>query len=347
MAVSVDIRKRLGSFELKVSFQTEGGVHGLLGASGCGKSLTLLCIAGVMKPDSGRIEVDGRVLFDSGRGIDLPPQKRSVGLLFQNYALFPNMTLEENLRAALHAKGRSRDGEAVGAMLRRFHLQGLENHYPVQLSGGQQQRAALARILLSGPELLMLDEPLSALDSYLRRQTELELMEVFESFGGSILFVSHSRGEVRRLCRSVTVIDSGFGRGSVSVRELFEAPRTLSQAMAAGWENYSRVRKIGEGRLLAEDWGFELAVPDIPADSRYAAVRARSLHLSVEPGLNAIPVKILRTVADINCTAILAAPAEGGEGMAVLRAEAETFPPFEGEKAYLNFPPGSLLFLGS
>ena len=172
MSVNVDIKKRLGDFHLQINFEAADIVHGLLGASGCGKSMTLRCIAGVVTPDRGHIEVNGRVLFDSEKRINLTPQQRKVGLLFQNYALFPNMTVEGNLLAALRGQERETAKKKVAEMIRRFRLEGLERHKPSQLSGGQQQRTALARILLTEPEILMLDEPLSALDSYLRWQTD-------------------------------------------------------------------------------------------------------------------------------------------------------------------------------
>ncbi|MBQ7529828.1 ATP-binding cassette domain-containing protein [bacterium] len=345
MAITVDIKKRLGKFDLEVNFKATDGVHGLLGASGCGKSVTLLCIAGVVKPDSGYIEIDGRVLFDSSKKIDLIPQKRKVGLLFQNYALFPNMTVKENLRAALHANPKINKDEAIKEMIRRFHLQGLENHRPVQLSGGQQQRTALARILLSEPKLLMLDEPLSALDSYLRHQTELELMEVFDSFKGTILFVSHSCGEVRRLCKSATVIDSGRSEGSLPVEKFFEYPQTISQAITAGWQNYSHVKKIDEHRLLAEDWGFELTFSHIPENCQYVAIRAHHLQLTDRPGENTLPVKILRTVTDINFTTLILSAQENSTNNGHLRLETDSFQQNTDKNTYLHIPSESVIFL--
>lgn len=202
MSLYVDVKKDLGGFCLSINFEAEQEVMGILGASGCGKSMTLRCIAGVVKPDQGRIVLNGRTLFDWEKGINLPPQKRHVGLLFQNYALFPNMTVKKNLMMGLKAveKDKKKAEAAVEEMIGRFYLTGLENHRPSQLSGGQQQRAALARILLTKPELLMLDEPFSALDGYLRWKLELELMDILKEFDGPTLFVSHSRDEIYRLC---------------------------------------------------------------------------------------------------------------------------------------------------
>ena len=169
MSVSVNIKKKYGDFCLDVAFEGGNEVLSLLGASGCGKSLTLRCIAGIETPDEGKIIINGVTVFDSEKRIDLKPQKRRVGMLFQNYALFPNMTVEENILCGLEGlrdkkERKARCKEAVSA----FQLEGLEKHLTHQLSGGQQQRVALARMLVSEPEILLLDEPFSALDSHLR-----------------------------------------------------------------------------------------------------------------------------------------------------------------------------------
>ena len=202
MSLQAELEKDFGDFKLCVKFDTADRVMGILGASGCGKSMTLRCIAGIVEPDKGRIVLDDTVLFDSEKNINLPPQKRHVGLLFQNYALFPNMTVRQNLMTGIrpYEKDKKKASDAVECMIEKFCLTGLENHRPSQLSGGQQQRVALGRILLSRPRLLMLDEPFAALDGYLRWQLELELKDIMEEFGGSTLFVSHSRDEIYRIC---------------------------------------------------------------------------------------------------------------------------------------------------
>ena len=191
--LTVDIKKKLDNFILDVQFETDREILALLGASGCGKSMTLKCIAGIAKPDEGRIVLNGRVLFDSDKGINLSPQKRRVGYLFQQYALFPNMTVEKNIAAGCMEKNRERKKALVSEKIEKMHLSGLEHKYPSQLSGGQQQRVALARILINDPELLLLDEPFSALDSFLKWQLEMELSDDLKEFGRGALFVSHSK----------------------------------------------------------------------------------------------------------------------------------------------------------
>ncbi len=194
---SVSIQKRLGSFQLQVDFSVSGGVLGILGPSGCGKSMTLRSIAGIVTPDSGRICFGDRVFYDSGEKICLRPQKRRVGYLFQNYALFPNMTVEENIGAGLKpgrfGQRTQKQREIISRMVKQFRLEGLEKRYPGQLSGGQQQRVALARILAYEPDALLLDEPFSAMDAYLREELRLELQRTLKEYEGVTILVTHDR----------------------------------------------------------------------------------------------------------------------------------------------------------
>ena len=208
MELEVKIRKKLRGFDLAVEFSVRDEVLALLGASGCGKSMTLKCIAGIEKPDEGQIRLNGRTLFDSEKGVNLAPQKRRVGYLFQDYALFPNMTVAENI--TFSARGTKEEKrKLLERELARFSLAGLEDSYPKELSGGQKQRTAFARILASDAELLLLDEPFSALDSYLRWQLELELLHLFDDYGRAAILVSHDRGEAYRLADHIAVLNRG------------------------------------------------------------------------------------------------------------------------------------------
>ena len=251
----VDIRKKLGDFQLEAAFETGAEPLALLGASGCGKSVTLRCIAGILRPDEGRITLDGRVLFDSAARIDLPPQQRRAGYLFQQYALFPNMTVRGNLLAVLRGKP-NRDTLAEDA-LRRFRLEAVADLRPRQISGGQQQRCALARILLTDPRMILLDEPLSALDSYLKYQLELELAAVMDDFPGPILWVTHDRGEAWRNCPNVCVLEGGKASPVQPMRRLFHAPGTESAARLSGCKNFTPAPAEG-GLVRLPDWGVAL-----------------------------------------------------------------------------------------
>ena len=297
--LEVTIKKKLGSFRLDVCFTAQNEIFALLGASGCGKSMTLKCIAGIEKPDEGRIVLDGRVLFDSKSCIDLPPQQRRVGYLFQSYALFPHMTVRQNIAAGIHHISKAERKKKVEEKIKSFYLDGLAEQYPHQLSGGQQQRVALARILASEPQLLLLDEPFSALDNYLRWQLEQELQATLESFPGTTLFVSHSRDEVFRLSNTVCLINNGKSEDPMPVRELFAHPQTLSAALLSGCKNYSRVTVEGPRRLFATDWGTMLSTAeDIPPEIRYAGIRAHYVQQK-NGGENLVSCRILRMVEDV------------------------------------------------
>ena len=280
MSLVVDIEKRLGPFRLDVDFETDAGeVLALLGASGSGKSMTLKCIAGIEKPDRGKIILNGRTLFDSEKRVDLPPQKRRVGCLFQQYALFPHMTVYENIRAG--ARRRPDAENAVAEKIAALRLTGLEDKRPHELSGGQQQRVALARILVNGPEALLLDEPFSALDSYLRWELELELADTLAGFTGPSVFVSHSREEVFRLCSQVCVLSDGRSEGKRGAAELFAHPETRAACLLSGCKNLSRVTPLGNGRVAAGDWGIELDTgAEELEDIAHIGVKSRHVRLA-------------------------------------------------------------------
>lgn len=311
MSIQVSIKKNFGSFVLDVNFEAKNEVMALLGASGCGKSMTLKCIAGVVCPDEGRIVVNGVTLFDSKERINLSPQKRRVGLLFQNYALFPNRTVEQNILPVLSlGKRKENIKERFRALIRQFHIEGLENHYPAQLSGGQQQRVALARIMASDPSIIMLDEPLSALDSYLRWQLEEELARALEGFEGTTLYVSHNRDEVFRICRSVCVMSEGRTERVRSLPELFESPDTLAAALLSGCKNYSRAERIDEHTVRALDWNSNFkCTAKLAENIEYIGVRTHDISLcGVGEGGNVLFCKVLRVTQDVFSTIVNVLP---------------------------------------
>ena len=274
MALSVDIEKKLSDFTLDCKFTAGDETLAILGASGCGKSMTLKCIAGVETPDRGRIVLDGNVLFDSEKKINLPARLRKTGYLFQNYALFPNMTVEQNIACGIR-KNKKEKNETVKEKIAAFYLNGLDKQYPSQLSGGQQQRVALARMLSGEPRLIMLDEPFSALDSFLRWQLEQVIFKVQESFRGSILFISHNRDEVYRLCDRIVAMDSGKTQPAADKKDFFTDPQTLAAALLSGCKNFSRAEKTGDYTLFAADWNVALlSARPVPDDLRYVGFRA-------------------------------------------------------------------------
>ena len=293
MSLKLDIRKDLGSFRLNVKLEAESGVTCLLGASGCGKSMTLKCIAGIERPDEGRIELDGRVLFDSEEKIDLPPQQRRVGYLFQNYALFPNMTVRQNILCGLCRESeRAVKENRLREMLTMLQLEGLENRKPHQLSGGQQQRAALARILVSDPQLLLLDEPFSALDAHLRDSLKLELRNMLKSFGREVLMVTHSREEAYDLSSRIAVMDHGHLLALKPTKELFADPGSVQAAILTGCKNIVPARKAGEFEVEVPDWGLRLKTEKHVEDG-LRAVGVRAHYFNPSTPHNRFPVRFV------------------------------------------------------
>lgn len=260
--LSVEIHKNLGRFQLNIAFESRLRRLGILGASGCGKSLTLKSIAGIEEPDTGTIAVGDRILFDRQKRISLRPQERRVGYLFQNYALFPNMTVAQNIAAGL--KGSKAEKKIrVDEMTEKFQLRGLEGHVPGQLSGGQQQRVALARIMAYEPEMILLDEPFSALDVHLRDKMQRELMEMLKEYPGFVILVSHSRDEIYRMSEEVLILDDGKIVGQGNTKQVFLDPGSVAAARLTGCKNIVETEKTKEGNLYVQEWGMTLPMHKI------------------------------------------------------------------------------------
>jgi molybdate transport system ATP-binding protein len=319
MSLSVDIKKQLGGFSLDVAFKAENEILGLLGASGCGKSVTLRCIAGIIKPDEGHIELDGQVFFDSEKKINLSPQKRRVGYLFQQYALFPNMTVAQNIASAIRDKASKQ--LITSKLLDTYQLKNVASSRPAQLSGGQQQRAALARILASDPEILLLDEPFSALDSFLKAQLEQELKDTLDFFSGNVIWVSHDRDEVFRNCGRICVLDDGKSQAVVTPDDLFYNPRTLSAAKLSGCKNV--VSAIPHDNFVEIPcWNIKLNCAR-SAGNEISAVGLRSHHITFADNKNdnAIQCSVVRSMDNVFSTIIILRPLNSPPASPTLRME--------------------------
>lgn len=290
MSLSVHIKKVIGKFHLAVDFEHENGITGILGASGCGKSMTLKCIAGIVKPDEGSIVLNGRVLFDSEQKINLKPQERNVGYLFQNYGLFPNMTVEQNVLCGLNKeKDKSAKKKKLEEMLEMMELSNQRKLFPHQLSGGQQQRCALARIMVSEPELLLLDEPFSALDSYLREQLQIQIRRLLVDFGKDVLMVSHSRDEVYYLCNQAAVIHQGKIINYGNTKAVFSNPKSKPAAILTGCKNIADAYKTGDYEVFVPDWGIHLQTK-APVGDDLCAVGLRAHYFNPKAKENVYPV---------------------------------------------------------
>ncbi|MDO4803503.1 MAG: ATP-binding cassette domain-containing protein [Lachnospiraceae bacterium] len=372
MSLYVDIEKKLGDFQLKVSFEANDGIFALLGASGCGKSMTLKCIAGIERPDRGRIVLGGRVLFDSEQGINLKPQERRAGYLFQQYALFPNMTVRQNIRCGVRrvdSGGRLKSGivcrfrrkknqrvdscgplesgsasrfrrkenqrvdscgspesgivcwlrrkmclrgdgvsgnaltseRQIDAMIRALRLDGTEDRKPGQLSGGQQQRVALARILINEPDVVMLDEPFSSLDSHLRFSLERDVRHLMQEYGKVVLLVSHDRDEVFRMADHVAIMDDGRIETVGSRYSVFMDPKTVRGAFLTGCKNVTECRPVSFDSVRADAWGLTLDTGRDVTGKFHVGIRMHDVHIREssgqirkDRGLSAIPDSVLK-----------------------------------------------------
>lgn len=280
MALLVNIKKKFQDFKLEVSFETANGILGIIGASGAGKSMTLRYIAGLDKPDSGQIILNKRVLYDSEKGINISVKNRKTGILFENYALFPHMTVEQNIGFGLDTLTSVERNLKIKRKISMLQLDGLEKRYPYQISQGQKQRVALARALVVEPEVLLLDEPLSALDDHLREQTINQLIQSLSEYKGETLFVTHNIEEAYRVCEKLIVIANGRVEAYGDKKEIFKNPPSLDTAKITGCKNLSKAKKVSEKLLEATDWGCTMKVDNIPDNVSYVGFRAHDITLA-------------------------------------------------------------------
>ena len=270
-----NIYKKYGDFLASdnVSFGVEKGkLVALLGPSGSGKTTLLRMIAGLETPNSGDIYIDGK------RVNDIPASKRGIGFVFQNYALFPNMTVEQNI--GIGFTGNKEDKQKmVEQLIHHFQLDGLEKLYPSKLSGGQQQRTALARIMAYEPDVILLDEPFSALDAYLRERMLTELMEMLSDYEGTVIMVSHSRDEIYSFSEEVLVIEDGHGIRLGPVKEVFNAPRYKTAARLTGCKNIADAYRMDAQTVYVKDWDVQLIFKgrSVPENVKAIGIRAHDL----------------------------------------------------------------------
>ena len=326
MSLVVDIEKKLGSFTLRSKFETGSGTMALLGASGCGKSVTLKCIAGIMTPDKGRIVLNGETLFDSEKHINLTPQKRQVGYLFQQYALFPNMTVLQNIQCGIRSGSRAEKRRRAEEELRRFRLEGLEKKYPAQLSGGQQQRTALARILASEPRAILLDEPFSALDGFLKWNLELELSDLLSDFSGPILWVSHDLGECRRNCQTVCVMENGISGEITDMDTLLRHSASVGAARLTGNTNFLPAASCSGGVKL-DGWNIVLPL-EAEAETATVVIPEGAVTLGEGP----YTALVYRVIRDLNGSVVLLRPADSADAPFLRVRVPENSAPEEGSE---------------
>lgn len=283
MPIEINVSKQFKTYALNVNCNLGRETLGILGPSGAGKSLLLKLIAGLVEPDQGTIRVNGKTYFDSEKGINLPPRDRQIGMLFQQYALFPHLSVEDNIAFGLQKHSKPERDAIVQSLLDRFHLTDLSKRRPRQLSGGQQQRVALARALAVEPEILLLDEPFSALDDHLKSQLMTDMHTFLKDFQGTVLLVTHNRDEAYRLSDRIAVLNAGDVEALGPKDQLFEQPATLACAQMTGCKNLSSLERLSNHRAYAAQWGTNLLWPDpLPMDLTHVGIRAHHIELAPE-----------------------------------------------------------------
>jgi molybdate transport system ATP-binding protein len=289
-------------FSLYIQFEAASGITVLYGPSGAGKTLTLDAIAGFLAPDSGRILLDDRILFDAGARVHLRPQERRCGYVFQNYALFPHMTVRQNLVFAAYELPRLERHRRIAELLDRFRLNDLGGRYPRELSGGQKQRASIARALIAKPSVLLLDEPARGLDAQLRADLFAMVQEMKKTLQIPVLLVTHDLEECFALADNVLIYEAGRIVHRGPTLELLANPGTPAVARLLGDFNIYEAevlaldpaRQTSRIRMLGQEWTGPHLRACFRGDRVTLCARPEELKLVTKPGDNRIRVDLVR-----------------------------------------------------
>jgi molybdate transport system ATP-binding protein len=308
--LEVRVKRKLAGFTLDVKFSVNQEILAILGPSGSGKTMTLQCIAGLLKPDEGFIKLNDKVLLDSERGISLPTQMRKVGFVFQNYALFPHLNVNQNIAYGIQYLGKKEIKDRVSELLEKMNIQRLGERYPRQLSAGQQQRVAVARALAPGPEVLLLDEPFSALDSLVKERLQLELQSLQNFYKGDMLFVTHDLSEGYKLSSKIAVFEAGRIIQYDDKSKVISSPANHTVARLTG------VRNLFQGTIIEkEEKQVMVTIPELGEKFRVemketidlalnqnvtVGIRPEYVHLSENPVENTLRCKIDRMIEGIS-----------------------------------------------
>ena len=356
--LKVEINKTLLGFKLDVAFSVDGEVLGILGPSGSGKTMTLNCIAGLLRPDSGFMQLNDRVLFDAAQKINLPSRDRNVGLVFQNYALFPHLTASENIAYGIRHQSRAEVKHRVQTLIEEMGLEGLQNRYPQQLSAGQQQRVAVARALAPEPEILLLDEPFSALDSLTKEQLEMQILELRKFYKGHIILVTHDLVEAYRLSSRIAVYDAGKIIQCDRKEKIISSPANQKVA------RMTRFRNFMDGVITEiKDKNIWVSIPDLSTNLKVAAnghknlavnqpitigVRSEYIQAVVAPGQNTFLGTLnssVENLSSINCYFDL--KTETNDSYCLEAAFPKSVAPLlsDGQYLYLYLPPEQIVII--
>lgn len=356
--IEVKIKKAYPGFQLNVDFSIKGEVLTLFGPSGSGKSMTLQCISGLIKPDEGYINLNGRVVFDSKKGISLLPRERRIGYIFQNYALFPHMTVRKNIAFGICGISKNEMNERINYLIRDMRLNGLEDRYPGQLSGGQQQRVALARALAMEPELLLMDEPFSALDSHVKEELEKEVFDIQKFYHGGIIFVTHDLSEACRVSSKIGIYEDGRLLQIDDKHSIISRPSSRKAAALMGFRNimYGIIADLGNSEITIKEKNsgacFFASIPNL--DDSLAlnkeimfTIRSEYIEIKNENDCNTFSVQLTDIIESIATIRLIFCLGQGNEQQQIyVEVLGITKKSFEIGKTYrLYLPPERLVIL--
>lgn len=294
MSIEINIEKKLKDYTLDVEFKIKNERLALLGNSGSGKSMTLKSIAGIIKPDSGNISLNGKEIFNSKENLNVPSHLRRVGLLFQDYALFPNMTVLQNLTICTNSVDKFKIAERL---LKYFKVSKLKDRYPYELSGGQQQRVAMARMIITNPQIILLDEPFSALDTNLRWEIENDFLNFLKSYESSAILVTHNRDEAYRICDKVAILSEGKIVDFGDKDTVFKNPSTVASAKIVGYKNIITVNR-SEDNFYLRELNLNLTNIDTSKNTAFAAIKSEDIYLKRVENCEEVSLKLQSYVED-------------------------------------------------
>jgi molybdate transport system ATP-binding protein len=350
--LEVILKKSLPGFNLEVAFSVNRETLAILGPSGSGKTMTLQCIAGLVRPDEGFIRLNNKVILDTARGIYLTPQMRKVGFVFQNYALFPHLTVKDNIAYGIRHLLKGNIETKVSELLEKMHISNLGHRYPRQLSAGQQQRVALARAIAPGPEVLLLDEPFSALDTQVKERLELELMALQNYYQGNILFVTHNLTEGYKVASKIAVYESGRVVQCDFKNKVIMSPSNRTVARLTGVRNLMRgsITEIKGSlvRVLVPELGGNINVTS--GDTAGLAlnqdvtigIRPEFIHIVDQPQENAFPCtadRIVEGISMMECFFYVNAETTSKHWVEVSLSKLHAPRFTEGHQCYVYLPP--------
>ena len=303
MTIKADISSKLDKFHAEISFESDSNRIGILGESGAGKSLLLKFLAGISNPDKGEIWLDKKCLYSTEKKVNVRPQDRNIAYMFQNYALFPTMSVRNNIEIVVKGT-KEQKKEKADILLKKFQIEQLAERKPRELSGGQQQRVALARVLAYEPEMILLDEPFSALDQGLKENLQIELGNMLRDYEGRVIMVSHSMDELYKFSSELMVVSEGHIVEIGNTQELFHNPKTVKAAGLLGVKNILKVKALKKNQIQIEDWNIsvDVGLRDV-RDIVYIGIRDDGFSPIWEEeyrGENVIDIEIINTYETMN-----------------------------------------------